>query len=279
MKNRIVIITLIAFILIFTTSCNSKDDVAPVGSDNIQGIASIDTEELCPYSSISCDLSFDNGVCMVFAFCVDSEDYDAITALGAEPRILGSVNLGGETVIDGRPLAPEPPQSEAEPYVFALRLDDIPIENYFLEYTADAVLAFSLDGESYRIPLESELASVYSVALQDYSDRRQEQSGAYKYQTSDGDYSPFADLTDHHSLLCSVLCLELTDGVLLDSAESSAFSSIYEAQWFDDILTVRMKNGGDVSPNVLRGIYLNGRPVYFEIYQGVVKVVTEGYLD
>ena len=149
-------------------------------------------------------------------------------------------------------------------------------EDYLESYTVTLTVSFTDEKlEKREIALSSDPFTVYDVAYLEYTDRSEESVDGYRHFTGD-DYSPYADLGGHYSILSSALVLTRSGDRLLDRYEGGAYTSLYSVEYFDGLITISMKNGSEINPGLLKNITLDGESVYFEIHEGIIRIVTEG---
>jgi hypothetical protein len=168
----------------------------------------------------------------------------------------------GEREVDGVPTR-----------IYLLSVNAVGTQDVLTEYCVQLRLVF--EGEQhYSVPSlgEGNVASLYSAAASDLLDRSPVQDDDHPYLTDEGDYSRVDDPTVHMQILYGALDLSLRGGVLTDRLADYGLAPLYEVSWFDGILTVGAKNG-EINPNILKLIRLNGQTLDFEVRDGIIRVV------
>ena len=76
-------------------------------------------------------------------------------------------------------------------------------------------------------------------------------------------------------MLASAVYLRISAGEAVNAYENEIFTSPYSLEYFDSVLTIRMRNGSAVDPGLLDVIFVDGSEIYFEIHDGIIRVVLE----
>ena len=147
--------------------------------------------------------------------------------------------------------------------------------DYLTAYRATLVLGFnSPDGTARTVTAKSGKFTLYDVAYREYCDRNDVETDLYPYPAG-SDFSPYPDLSHHYAVLSSALFLTLSDTEVSSDLENRIYCSPYDVSHFDGVLTVSMKNAAPIADGLLDAIFVNGNKIYFEIHDGIIRVITE----
>lgn len=296
MKKLILLFLLLALV-ISASACTEPEapsaDVPEQGSDAPASSAKTATEfkidgvPVTPLVIQEPGISFMNNVDILFRFAVEDEMYKLIKRSFESFGEVSFVGVAG--LVDGDEVPTYENSSHIEPEyngtievdgvkyrTYTVRLLDVMPENYGLEYTANLYMCFKNAQTSYTVPVPKKdmpVTRVYTAALNDYTDRSDSETEVYKYLTSDGSYSPYEDLSPYYSVLASCLYLTIEDGIATDVAASDYYSSPYAVSYFDGVLEIAMKNGTSINLNIFRSLVINGEKTYFELVDGMIRLV------
>jgi len=174
------------------------------------------------------------------------------------------LRMTGDTVVDGQ-----------EHRVYTLNLGISEVADYDKQFAARAFVSYKLLGKEHTVGSdfgEKNIINPYTAAYNAFCDRSEEKSERYPYQAADGSYSPIADLTALKRIIASTLYLKVDNGKAKDVMDNGIYTSIYDIDYFDGVLTVSVE-GGDVTDWLTSKLVVNGEERYFEIYEGRIRLI------
>ena len=228
-----------------------------------------------PLSAVSRDaaFTFDSGLPgFSFIFSIPAEQYAHILTECSAIRIYATVSSDGadEFMTEAIDLG-----NRFGLWQFSVSVGGIFKSDYFTAYRATLVLSFKdPSGVARTVTAKSDPFTLYDVAYREYCDRSDVQTDLYPYPAG-SDFSPYPDLLHHYAVLSSGLFLTISDTDLSFPYENRIYRSPYEVTWFDGVLTVSMKNGTPISQDLIDRIVVNGNEIYFEIHDGIIRVILE----
>ena len=233
----------------------------------------LDGEPLVPQNSGGVRFGYNGIADLTFIFSITADEHAHLM------RSCFDLNVTA-TVLDGKgsnPIDVIPTEvGEVDGlYIYEVSVGGIFAEDYLLSHTATLTLSFrDSGGRAHQITAESSPACVYDVAHAEYCDRTLDSDGDHRH-FHNGFFSPYADLSAHYAVLCSVINIEIELGTPRDLYENEYYSSLYSLDYFDGLLTVSMKNGGMINEGLLRRITLDGEEIYYEVHDGIIRIVLE----
>ena len=233
----------------------------------------IDGKPLVPVAENVTKFNFNAGLPgFSFVFSIPSAQYSHITNLCTELEITATVGTGDKTYVAE---VVEIGNSSGM-WKFEVPVDGIFRADYLTGYTATLYLSFKdPDGKTRTLNTKSIVFTLFDAAYYEYCDRSARETDKYKYHTGN-DYSPYFDLSHHYAVLCSSLFFNVEAGEIKNVHENRIYQSPYDVKYFDGVITVKMKNGTPINPDLLNAIIVNNRPIYYEIHDGIIRVVWEG---
>lgn len=158
-------------------------------------------------------------------------------------------------------------------YCFDVSAGSVFVEDYFTAYGATLTVSYKVGGVESSTSFNATPRTVYDVAFLEYTDRSDTESEKYSYAQNDGTYSPRPSLGRHRSILASAIIIYVTDSGVRYAYNSEHYTSPYACEYFDGVLSIRTLSGEDINPNILKYLVVNGKSEYFEIYDGIIRVV------
>ena len=273
MKKAVLAALLVIALLLSLVACKG----APVSNNKPEfghqtGAYTVNGSPLTLTAAENAYFAYDAVASLTFRFKLPSEQYRHIEEKCTDLCFYASVSGA-----DGQAV---PAAFTDLGYVLDNRLIEVSLggifsEDYLTAYTVTLSLEFiDESGVKQGIASTSMPTTVYDVAYREYCDRNAVQSDKYPFFTG-SDYSPYENLSDRYAVLSSALILTRLGDRVSGKYENGVYESIYTYGYFDGILTVGMKNGTPVNPNLLKKLTVNGEDIYFEIHDGVIRVVLE----
>lgn len=294
MKKILSLLLITATLAVMLVSCSSPDSSEPPVTDPSADVPpeatstatdfKVDGVPVYPIVLEEPGISFMNNVDIIFRFAMDNEMYKLINKSFGEVTFVGVAGVyepdAIPTYANSRHLEPEYlglEEKDGKKYrSYVVRLTDVLPENYGVVYTANLYMCFKSAQTEYTVPVPTQSmpkARVFTAALFDYTDRSETQTEKYAYPADNGTFSPYEDLTPYYSVLASCLYLDIEGNNVTDVANTDYYESPYQVEYFDGVLEISMKNGSAVNKNILRSIVVNGEKLYFEIVDGIIRLV------
>ena len=271
MKKTVSLI-LVILMLFALFSCKG----APVSNNNITPMANsdykINGESVIPEEGGDARFAFDGLPTIVFTFSLPLSQYLHISDVCTDLSLTATV-----TDADGKTVMQPVTTPESAGYIqrFEVSVGGLFKENYHTAYFAEISFSFTDEnGEKKTLTAKSNAKTLYEVAHAEYCDRSDDSGGKYVYDTGD-DFSPYSDLAARYAVLASAVYLRISAGEAVNTYENEIFTSPYSLEYFDSVLTVGMRNGSAVDPGLLDLIFVDGKEIYFEIHDGIIRVVLE----
>ena len=272
MKKTVAIILVIAT-LFALSACkaapvSNNDTVTPVVNKDYK----INGESVVPTENRDARFAFDGLPTVIFSFSLPLTQYLHLTNACRDLSVSATVTDGnGKTVLQPVTVL------ESVGYIqnFEVSVGGLFKENYHTEYFAEITFSFTDEnGEKTALTAKSTTVTLYDVAHAEYCNRSEDYSDKYIYDTGN-DFSPYADLAARYAVLASAVYVRLVAGEAVNTYENDVFVSPYTLEYFDNVLTVRMRGGSAVDPELLDAIFYAGKEIYFEIHDGIIRVVLE----
>lgn len=270
--KKTVALMLVTLMLLTLFSCKrapvSNNNVTPTANDDYK----INGESVIPKESGDARFAFDGLPTLVFTFSLPLTQYVHISAVCTDLVLTAGVTDNfGKTVMQ--------PATEVEStgymQTFEVSVGGLFKENYHTAYFAEITFNFTDEnGEKKTLTAKSTAKTLYEVAHAEYCDRSEDYGGKYVHDTG-ADFSPYSDLSTRYAVLSSAIYLQLTAGEAVNIYENDVFTSPYAIEYFDSVLTVRMRGGAAVDPGILDAIFFKDKEIYFEIHDGIIRVVLE----
>ena len=265
----IMLVTLMLFALF---SCKA----APVSNNNVTPMANSDYKingsSVIPAEDGDARFAFDGLPTVVFTFSLPLSQYLHIGSVCTDLSVTATVtDANGKTVM--QPVT----TAESKGYIqtFEVSVGGLFKENYHTAYFAELAISFTDEnGEKKILTAKSTAKTLYEVAHAEYCDRSADYDGKYLYDTGD-DFSPYSDLSARYAVLATAVYVRISAGEAVNPYENDVFTSPYSLEYFDSVLTVRMRGGSAVDPALLDVIFFDGKEIYFEIHDGIIRVVLE----
>ncbi len=272
MKNLSLLLAL-TFIITSLFSCAAPRDTANVTPINTSGEYIINEKPLTAVAEKQAKFTFDSGLPgFCFVFSIPAEQYSHIVSECTNLEITASVFDG-----DGNeyPSGVIDYGNKFGMWQFGVSVGGLFKKDYLTSYRSSLTLSFTdKSGKSRTHSATSDAVTLYDVAYSEYCDRNAMQSDLYPYAYG-SDYSPYPDLSHHYAVLCGILHLTISGGAVNETYANSTYQSPYNVAYFDEVLTVSMKNGMPMDADFLEEIFVNGENIYFEIYDGIIRVLLE----
>ena len=267
----------VAIMLVITTifalsACKaapvSNNDVIPVVNKDYK----INGESVVPTENRDARFGFDGLPTVIFTFSLPLTQYIHLTQVCRDLSVSATVtDSDGKTVVQPVTALESAGYSQS----FEVSVGGLFKEDYHTKYFAEITFSFTDEkGEATVLTAKSTATTLYAVAHAEYCDRSDEYGGKYIYDTGN-DFSPYSDLSRRYAVLASAIYLRLAAGEAINTHENNVFVSPYTLEYFDSVLTVRMRGGSAVDPELLDSIFLDGKEIYFEIHDGIIRVVLE----
>ena len=272
MKGLSFVLVLI-FILTALSSCgiaNTADDLnlTPIGGDYI-----IDGSPLNATVEKKAKFSFESGLPgFYFIFSVPAEQYAHITYECTNVKITAIVTDNGKNeysalVTDFG--------NRFGMWQFGVSVSGLFKKDYLTSFAATFSISFTDNtGKSWTHSVKSDFIALYDVAYDEYCDRNGVMTDLYPYAYG-SDYSPYPDLSHHYAVLSSNVFITTSGTAATVTHENSVYQSPYNVSYFDGVLTLSMKNGSALNPDMIDKIFVNGENIYFEIHDGIIRVLLE----
>ena len=270
--KRTVSILLTLLMIFAVTSCkrtpvSNNGTLTPTVNDEYF----IDGAPVTPKEKESAGFVFDGLPGISFTFTLFEREYQHLLTECGDLQITATVTDGVRTTV-----APVINDGAANGIRrFSVYTGGLFKESYYTEYTAELFLDFT-DGEgnAHRISAVSAPATLYDSAHREYCDRQSEMTDAYPYFTGTG-FSPYEDLSQRYAVLASAIYVRVVSADAVITHENEYYSSPYTVEYFDGMLTVSMRNGNALNPSLLNKLFVNGKEIYYEIHDGIIRVVIE----
>ena len=243
-----------------------ESSVAPITADkpsvSVDGVLMISLDFYIPDEALAYleknaeDLS-------VYAV-VSYRDPDPASALLPTEGVLNVLEKTGETNI-----------GEKKHRIYTLDLGVTLPEDYDKPFAVRGFVSYTLAGAGHTVG--SDFGSKNIISPRDrvfdaYCDRSDVQSAEYPYLAPDGSYTYVEDLTSLKRIIASSLNVKIENDMAVDMMENEVYTSIYELDYFDGVLTVSLP-GGDVTDWLTSKLTVNGEERYFEIYDGRIRLI------
>ena len=271
--KRTVAILLILATLIAISGCraapvSNNDTVTPT----VNGDYKINGESVVPTETRDARYGFDGLPTVVFTFSLPLTQYVHLSQVCRDLSITATVtDSHGKTLLQPVTILDSAGYSQN----FEVSVGGIFRENYHTEYCAEITFAFTDEnGRATKLTAKSTATTLYAVAHAEYCDRRFDYGDGYIYDTGN-DFSPYADLSGRYAVLASAIYVRIAAGEVFNPYENEVFTSPYILEYFDRVLTVRMRSGSAIDPELLDVIFVEGKEIYFEVHDGIIRVLLE----
>ncbi|MBQ8372302.1 MAG: hypothetical protein IJX38_05155 [Clostridia bacterium] len=218
---------------------------------------------------------------LAFTFRIPAEEYDSFISDVYEPqwtaytgKVTGDAKITEEngtysvvTELERQTV------NGIEYHCFDVSTGSIFVEDYFTSYGATLTVGYKVGGEARTVSFNAIPCTVYDVAFREYTDRSYVESEKYSYAQADGTYSPCASLGRHRSILASAITVYVSDSGVRYAYNNEHYTSPYVCEYFDGVLSIRTLSGEDINPSILKYLVVNGKREYFEIYDGIIRIV------
>ena len=271
MKRTIAILLVIATFFVFS-ACKaapvSNNATTPVVNNDYK----INGESATPVENRDARFDFDGLPTIVFNFSIPLTQYLHLCEVCTDLSITATVtDSRGKTVLQPVTVLDSAGYSQA----FEVSVGGLFKEDYNTGYFAQISFSFTNEnGQATVLTAKSNTTTLYSVAHAEYCDRSDDYSDKYIHDTGK-DFSPYADLSARYAVLASAIHVRLVAGEAVNTYENDVFTSPYAIEYFDSVLTVRMRGGSAIDPSLLDAIFVEGDEIYFEIHDGIIRVALE----
>lgn len=269
--KRISLVLIFTLILTVLFSCNGAKK--PNGSvTNTSGDYAINGEPLAITALADTVFEFDGLPSFAFVFSIPTAQLVYIESECTDLEFSATVHTddGGEYIAS---------VNEIDAYLsvarFAVSVGTLFKKDYFTNYSATLTLSFTDEGGNPRtFTAKSGTENLYGAAYRAYCDRSSTRDGIYLYPVGDG-FSPYEDLSHQYAVLTTALHVNIGTAGVSNVYENEFYLSPYVTEFFDGVLKVSMKNGGPINAEMLDKIFVNGESIYFEIHNGIIRVLLE----
>ncbi len=272
MKRLVISLLTVSFVLVVsvvavfaTVYSFNEADVAPVTAERprlaLDGILTVSLDFYISDEALSYLEANADGLSVYAAVSYDNTDVaDPLQPVGE--RII--LERTGEKTV-----------GELKYRVYTVNLGVSEADDYDNTVAVRAFVSYTLLGKEHTVASdysERNIINPYDAVYAAFCDRSDSESAEYPYPAGDGSYSSIEDLTAFKRIIASTLYVKIENDRAVDAMENDVYTSIYDIDYFDGVLTVSVE-GGDVTDWLTAKLVVNGEERYFEIYEGRIRLI------